>query len=221
MAPAPAHAARDHRSRAHRPRGRQRRRRSLDLRPGGAELRLLAAVVPAPAHPGPDRQPGDGRASRRRHRRRLRAPDLGALRPRVGLVLGGRHLLPQLLDDQHRVHGRQPRRRLLRAQAGRHRPDRGRAVDRDHRQRQLPPLGAGDVLLPLREPSRSAARRPEPSERGRGAARVCRPGRRGWADIELSVVHRRHRRHHGRAVADVLSAVERDRQAHHAALARL
>src|SRR5207249_5209948 len=130
VAPPHADAARHRRPGSDRNGRRQRRRRRLHLRPGRAGLRLLAAMDAAPPDPRPDRQPGDGGTPRRGHRRRLREADPGALRPLLGLVLRGRDLPPELPDHQHRVHGRQPRRRVLRPPARDRRPRRGRAPGR-------------------------------------------------------------------------------------------
>ena len=125
---APAHPARHHGPRPHRHGGGQRRRRGGHLQPGRAELRALAAVGPAPAHPGAGRQPGDGGAPRGGHRRRARPPHQRALRQVLGRLLGGRPVHPQLPHHRHRVHRGQPGPRLLRGlqvlvgAAGRRRP---------------------------------------------------------------------------------------------------
>ena len=78
----------------------------------------------------------------RGHRGRSRPADQRALRALLGLVLGRRPVPAQLPDDRHRVHRRQPRARLLRRLEVHRGPDRRRGAGRDHRQRQLPPLGA-------------------------------------------------------------------------------
>ena len=137
-----AGAAGDHRPGADRDGRRQRRRRRRDLLAGGPELRHEPAVGAAAADPGADRQPGDGRPARGGHRRRPRAADQRALRPLLGLVLGRRPVRPELPDDRHRVHRRQPRARLLRRLAVHRGADRRGGADRDHRHRQLPQLGA-------------------------------------------------------------------------------
>src|SRR5439155_1150504 len=152
----------DHRARHHRAGRRQRRGRRRHVRAGRTELRLLAAVDAAPAGAGPDRQSGDGRAARRRHRRRPCQAHHRALRPLLGLVLGGGPVPSELHGHQHGVHRRDSRRRVLRIQ-----PLPGRAAgddrpDRHHHQRQLPALGALDVRVPVRVAARAAARGAEP-----------------------------------------------------------
>ena len=107
-------AARDHRPRTHRHGRRQRRRRRRHLFTGGPELRHEPAVGAVAASPRADRQPGDGRAARRRHRSRSRAADQRALRALLGLVLGRRSVRVELPHDRHGVHRRQSRARLLR-----------------------------------------------------------------------------------------------------------
>ena len=109
-----ARTARDRRAGADRDGRRQRRRRRGDLLAGRTELRHEPALGADPADPGADRQPGDGRASRRGHRRRARQADQRALRPLLGLVLGRRPVPAELPDDRHRVHRRQPGARLFR-----------------------------------------------------------------------------------------------------------
>ena len=50
---------------------------------------------------------------------------------------------------------------------------------------------------------------------------LCRAWRIGWSHLRRCAVDHCHRRHHGGALAAVLPAVQRRRQAHHAALHRL
>ena len=123
-----ARAARDHRSGPDRHGRGQRRRRRRDLFPGRPGLRHEPAVGAAAARAGADRQPGNGRAARRGHRRRVCAADQRALRTLLGMVLGQRPVRAELPDDRHRVHRRQPRARLSRRLGVRRGPDRrGRA----------------------------------------------------------------------------------------------
>ena len=152
-----AGAAGDHRPGADRDGRRQRRRRRRDLLAGRAELRHQPAVGAAAARAGADRQPGDGRPARRGHRRRPRPVDQRALRALLGLVLGRRPVRPELPHDRDRVHRRQPRARLPRRLEIPRRPDRRRGAGRDHRQRQLPRLGARDVRVRVRELPRDPA----------------------------------------------------------------
>ena len=163
MAAPAAHARRDHRPGTHRDGRRQRRRRCVHLCAGRPGFRLLAPLDPDIADPGPHRQPGDGCAVGRGHRGRLREAHQRAVRPLLGLVLGRGNLPPQLPDHQHGVHGHQPRRRVLPIEPRACGADRGRASHRHHGQRQLPALGASNVRVPLREPSRSTVGGPQPS----------------------------------------------------------
>ena len=91
------------------------------LRPGRPELRHDAAVDAGAADSGSLRQPGDGAAPRRGHRRRPRAPHLRALRQVLGRVQRHRPLPAQRADHRHRVHRHRAGARLSRA-----RQDRGR-----------------------------------------------------------------------------------------------
>ncbi len=176
LAPTSADAARHHGAGSDRHGRRQRRRRRLDLRAGRSGLRLLAAVDAAAAHSRADRQPGDGGAPGRGHRRRARPPDLRALRPLLELLLGRRPLRPELPDDRHRVHRHQPGRRLFRDQPARGRAAGGVAADRHHHQRQLPALGARHVRVPGAEHPGHPARHPESARRrrDRSMVRSCR-----------------------------------------------
>ena len=93
--------------------------------------------------PGADRQPGDGRPPRRRHRRRARPADHRAVREVLGSVLGRGPVHPELPDDRDRVHRRQPRTGFLRCQQVRRGPGGRRGVDRDGRDRAASAAGSG------------------------------------------------------------------------------
>ena len=150
LALARARAAGHHRSGPNRDGRRQRRRRRRHLLPGGTELRDHPAVGAPAADPGADRQPGDGRTPRSRHRRRTRPADQGALRALLGLVLGDRPVHPELPHHRDRVHRRQPRARLLRRLRVHRGAARGGRTDRGDRERQLPGVGALDVRVRVR-----------------------------------------------------------------------
>ena len=179
------------------------------------------AVGADPADPGADRQPGDGDPPRRRHRRRPRAADQRALRALLGLVLGRGPVHPQLPHDRHRVHRRQPRAGVLRREQVRRRAGRRRGARGDHRDGQLPQLGALHVRV-------RGGQLPGDPAAGAGAPRLrhdrARHGdaldrRRG--QLDGGAADHRDRRHHGGAVAAVLPAVQHHRQADHAALDQL
>ena len=72
---------------------------------GTTLLWTLALLIP-----GALRQPGDGAAPRRGHRRRPRAADLRAVRQVLGRLQRHRPLPAQRADHRHRVHRHQPRR---------------------------------------------------------------------------------------------------------------
>ena len=95
-------------------------------------------------------------------------------------------------------------------------------ADRDHRQRQLPLLGALDVRVRVRELARDPAVLHGPPERLGPIVHALRrardPGRR---ELDLGAADHRDRRHDRRAVAAVLPAVEHHRQADHPALDQL
>ena len=154
---ASAGAAGDHRPRADRDGRRQRRRRRRDLLASRSELRHQPAVGAAAARAGADRQPGNGRQARRGHRRRARPADHRAVRALLGLLLRRRPVHPELPHDRDRVHRRQPRARLPRRLQIRRGPDRRRRAGHDHRQRQLPRLGARHVPVRVRELPRDPA----------------------------------------------------------------
>ncbi len=218
---ADARAAGDHRPRPDRDGRRQRRRRCRDLLAGRPEVRDEPAVGAAAAGSRADRQPGDGRAARGGDRRRSREADQGALRALLGLLLGLRPLRPELPDDRHGVHRGQPRARLLR-DLGVHRgADRRRRARRDHRERELPHLGARDVRVRLREPARDPAVPALASEARADPPRLRRPRDPGRRDLDGRPADHRSRRHDGRPLAAVLPAVERDRQADHPAVDQL
>ena len=157
----------------------------------------------------------------RRHGGRSRAADQRALRALLGLVLGRRPVPPELPDDRHRVHRGQPRARLLRGQPVHRGAARGRGAGGDHLDRQLPQLGAlmfvfvvaNFLVIPLllmaHPDAGTIAHEP----------RRARDPRRG--ELDVGAADHRDRRHHGRAVAAVLPAVEHHRQADHAALDQL
>ena len=206
---------------AHRHGGRQRRGRRLHLQPGRPGLRRQPALGAAAPHPGPDREPGDGRAPRRRHRGRPRQAHLRALRPLLGSVLGDRPVHPELPHHRDRVHrGRSGARLLRREQVRLGAPRRARAHPH-HRQRQLPPLGAVHVRLHLRQLPGDPAGDHESPERGADRSPHPAAGNRGRGDLRLRASHHRHRRHDRGAVATVLPAVEHHRQADHHALDQL
>ena len=93
---------------------------------------------------------------------------------------------------------------------------------RDHRQRQLPLLGALDVRVRVREPARDPAVLPgAPARRHRSRTTSSIPGIAGGANSTSVLLIIAHRRDDGRAVAAVLPAVEHHRQADHAALDQL
>ena len=101
-------------------------------------------------------------------------------------------------------------------------PDRRGRAGRDHRHRQLPRLGALDVRVRVREPARDPAVLPGPPARRRPSpSDFVVPGDRGRRQLDLGAADHRDRRHDRRALAAVLPAVERHRQADHAALDQL
>ena len=206
------------RPRADRDGRRQRRRRRVHLRAGRAELRLHPAVDAAAADPGADRQPGDGGQARRGHRRRACPAHQRAVRPVLGLVQRRRPVHSQLPDHRHRVHRRLARPALFPRQpvhlGARHR---GRP-DRDHHERQLPPLGAGDVRVHRGERDPGPARVPVAPLLRSDRLPLLRARRPGRGDVDRGAAHHRHRGHHRRAVAALLPAVQRHRQADHAAV---
>ena len=133
----------------------------------------------------------------------------------------GRPVRPELPDDRHRVHRREPRAGVFRRQLIRGRPLRGGHADRDYLDRQLSQLGAVHVRVRDRQLPGDPAADPGPP--------ALRPDRPGHARAEHprrcrlhgGAADHRDRRHDGRAVAAVLSAVEHHRQADHAALDQL
>ena len=105
------------------------------------------------ADPGPLRQPGDGAAPRRGHRRRPCAPHLRALRQVLGRVQRHRSVPAQRADDRHRVHRHLRWRSTISGSTrstGRHRLRRAR-----HRSRSAP--ATSGASSGSRWPSSSAA----------------------------------------------------------------
>ena len=115
--------------------------------------------------------------------RRSRPVDQRALRPVLGLVLGRRPVPPELPHDRDRVHRRQPRARLLRRLEIHRGSDRGRRARRDHRQRQLPLVGAIDVRVRVRElPRHPAVLHGPPARLERSSQDFFIPGIQGGAN---------------------------------------
>ena len=170
--------------------------------------------------PGALRQPGDGAAPGRGHRRRPRAPDPRALRQVLGRLQRHRPVPAQRPDHRHRIHRHQPG-------AGLSRPAEDLGVV----------VGGGAVSWRRPAPATSAA---SSASRwlwcfgslllvpiflmvhpplGQVAHDFVVPQTAGGRQAQRrDAADHRHRRHHGRAVAAVLPAELRHRQAHHAAL---
>ena len=191
--------------------------------PGRPELRHDAAVDAARCCPGALRQPGDGAAPGRGDRRRPRAADLRALRQVLGRVQRHRPVPAQRADHRHRVHRHHARRSTtsglpkIWASSSRRCAIMAAASTGNFRrfERFSMVLVFGSLLLVpiffMVHPPLGAGRA---RSRRSAAARRRQAQRRDAAD-------HRHRRHHGRAVAAVLPAELRHRQAHHAALHRI
>ncbi len=219
LARSAAHLARDPRPGADRHGRRQRRRRFRHLHPGRAELRHHASVDLAAADPGALRQPGDGAAPGCSNRRRPCPADPRTLRQILGRLQRDRPACAECADHRHRVHRHQPGARLSRpaARTGRRCLCSGRRRGRRHR--GFPPVRAVCAAARLWQPAAGAHPSVGASAGRADRARLCRaavPGgrqaRRGHAADHCD------RRHDGGAVAAVLSAELRHRQAHHAAL---
>jgi len=196
---------------------RQRRRRVRHLRPGRPGLRHPAAVDPAAAGARALRQPGNGAAPGSGDRGRPRAADPGAVREVLGRVQLDRLVHSQLADARDRVHRRHAGRWVSRPAEGALSRAGGRGGHRGGVHRQLPPVRAdrGRVLrrVAAADPGLrdGASARPTdgPRLRGAGHARRLRAASHGDA------AGHRDRRHHHRALAAVLPAVLRHRQADH------
>ncbi|CAM2163657.1 hypothetical protein BLAT2472_130091 [Burkholderia latens] len=219
MAGTPAHAARDRRPRPHRDGRRQRCRRVRHLYAGRPELRHDAAVDAAAARAGVVREPGNGAAPRCGDGRRPCAADFRTLRQVLGRVQRDRPVPAQRVDDRHRIHRHHVRAGFLRAPEGRGRVRRGRADDGGGEYRRFQALRAVCDRAVRAEPAARAGARVDPSA---GVADVARLLRAELAcareAVRRDAARDRHRRYHGCAVAAVLPAKLRDRQAHHAAL---
>ena len=204
--------------------GRRQRRRRLrrPTRQAGQNYGTTLLWTLAAADPGALRQPGDGAAARRGDRRRPCAADLRALRQVLGRVQRHRSVPAQRADHRHRVHRHRARARLSRAAA------RSSGVVRRRRcsswPRSAPATSAASSASPMVLVLRAAccscrslswSIRRSPRWRTTSSFRNC-PQDGKLSDVML--LDHRHRRHHGRALAAVLPAELRHRQAHHAAL---
>ena len=127
----------------------------------------------------------------------------------------------QLPHHHHRVHRRLPVAHVLRRAPGGLRPARGHRPLRDHRDGQLPALGADHVHLHRGEPARDPAARALAPERPRRPPRPRRPRCRRGVQAPGGAAHDLDRRDDRRAVAAVLPAVQHRRQEDHDEVAEL